>query len=125
MVRRVAKSPFCHGRVTLLARPTFPNINTEARSHPSQLGQDGRPSEHARVLLAWAKESTIFSLKKRSLDRVIRTGKWGGGGISPCKPYRYVPLQRVGFSGVGLVFNRTTEVYERICSNLSYDDIIS
>ena len=77
------------------------------------------------MLLAWAKESTIFSLKKRSLDRVSRPGQGGGGGISPCKPYRYVPLQRVGFSGVGLVFNATTEVYERISSNLSYDDMIS
>ena len=36
-----------------------------------------------------------------------------------------MPLQRVGFSGVSLVFNGTTEVYERICSNLSHGDIIS
>ena len=78
------------------------------------------------MLLAWAKESTIFSLKKRSLDRVSRPGQGGGGWvISPCKPYRYLPLQRVGFSGVSLVFNGTTEVYERICSNLSHGDIIS
>ena len=48
----------------------------------SQLGQGGRPSEHARVQLAWAKESTIFSLKTRSLDRVSRPGRGeeGGGG---------------------------------------------
>ena len=76
------------------------------------------------MLLAWAKESTIFSLKKRSLDRVSRPGR-GGGGISPCKLYRYVPLQGVGFSGVSLIFNGTTEVYERIYSNLSHGDIIS
>ena len=61
---------------------------------------------------------------------------------SPCKPYRYVPLQRVGVLRLfgrlktcidcahfnlesGMVFNGTTEVYERNCSNLSNDDIIS
>ena len=65
----------------------------------------------------------------------------GGGVTSPCKPYRYVPLQRVGFlrlfglkTGIdcahfnlesGMVFNGTTEVYERNCFNLSNDDIIS
>ena len=48
----------------------------------SQLGQGGRPSEHARVQLAWAKESTIFSLKTRSLDGVSRPGRGGGGGGS-------------------------------------------
>ena len=82
----------------------------------------------------------LFSHKKRSLDRVTYPG-WGGGVTSPCKPYRYVPLQRVGFlrlfglkTGIGcahsnlesgMVFNGTTEVYERNCFNLSNDDIIS
>ena len=55
--RRIAiKSPFCDGRVTLLARPTFLYINTEERPPASQLGQGERPPEHVR---AHDKSSTV------------------------------------------------------------------
>ena len=83
----------------------------------------------------------LFSHKKTLLRQGNSPWAGGGGGTAPCKPYRYVPLQRVGFlrlfglkTGIdcahfnlesGMVFNGTTEVYEHICSNLSNDDIIS
>ena len=53
---------------------------------------------------------------------------WGGGDTPLCKPYKYVPLQRVWFLGLfglktdihfahfglesGMVFERTTGAYE-------------
>ena len=49
---------------------------------------------------------------------VSQTPKGGGGGSTPLyNPYRFVPLQRVGFLGFGLEsgvgFEVTTGVYER------------
>ena len=59
--RLAAGSPFCEGRVTVLADPTFLHINTLTR--PAGLTRSRRDNqEYVRSLLALAKGSTIFSV---------------------------------------------------------------
>ena len=60
LARRVAKSPFCHGRVTLLARPTFLYINTEDRPSPESTLD--------------CSQSPIFSWDRLDIPRVTVTG---------------------------------------------------
>jgi len=75
-VTRLAGSPFCDGRVTLLAGPTFLHKNTLAHLARSTL--KARQSEHDQnwngQLLARAKESTFFSYKH--LVKLTRLGGW-------------------------------------------------
>ena len=75
-VTRLAGSPFCDGRVTLLAGPTFLHINTLARlagSTPSRRDNQSM-RELCCQLLARAKGSTFFSYK-RSV-KLTRLGGW-------------------------------------------------
>ena len=61
VTRLAAGSPFCEGRVTVLADPTFLHINTLTR--PAGLTRSRRDNqEYVRALLALAKGSTIFSV---------------------------------------------------------------
>ena len=65
-VTRLAGSPFCDGRVTLLAGPTFLHINTLARlagSTPSRRDNQSM-RELCCQLLARAEGSTFFSYKR-------------------------------------------------------------
>ena len=62
VTRLAAGSPFCEGRVTFLADPTFLHINTLTRPAGStRLRRDNQ--EYVRALLALAKGSTIFSVE--------------------------------------------------------------
>ena len=63
-VTRQAGSPFCDGRVALLAGPTF--LQTLWHYQTDQLAQSETIRACARLLLAWAKRS-IFSPYKRLL----------------------------------------------------------
>ena len=61
VTRLAAGSPFCEGRVTVLADPTFLHINTLTR--PAGLTRSRRDNqEYVRALLALSKGSTIFSV---------------------------------------------------------------
>ena len=73
-VTRLAGSPFCDGRVTLLAEPTFLHINTLARlarSTPSRRDIQSM-RELCFQLLARTMESTFFSYKRS--EKLTRLG---------------------------------------------------
>ena len=57
----LAKSPLCIGGVTLLAGPTFLDINTWDCPAGSNWSIKARQSEHVLVLLAWAKGPLFYS----------------------------------------------------------------
>ena len=61
VTRLAAGSPFCEGRVTFLADPTFLHINTLTRPAGSTRSRRDN-QEYVRALLALAKGSTIFSV---------------------------------------------------------------